>query len=48
MPAGRLIGAKIAGENFKELLIPIGMVMGYYVVSAEPAVHSLKRQISRG
>lgn len=46
MPAGRLIGAKIAGENFKMLLIPIGMVMGYFVVSAEPAVHSLKRQVS--
>ncbi len=46
MPAGRLIGAKIAGGNFKTMLIPIGMVMGYFVVSAEPAVHSLKRQVS--
>ncbi len=46
MPAGRLIGAKIAGSSFKNMLIPIGMVMGYFVVSAEPAVHSLKRQVS--
>ena len=46
MPAGRLIGAKLAGGDFKELLIPIGMIMGYFVVSAEPAVHSLKRQVS--
>lgn len=46
MPAGRLIGAKIAGGSFKDMLIPIGMVMGYFVVSAEPAVHSLKRQVS--
>ena len=46
MPAGRLIGAKIAGGSFQPLLIPIGMVMGYFVVSAEPAVHSLKRQVS--
>ncbi len=46
MPAGRLIGAKIAGGSFRNLLIPIGMVMGYFVVSAEPAVHSLKRQVS--
>lgn len=46
MPAGRLIGAKIAESSFKYLLIPIGMLMGYFVVSAEPAVHSLKRQIS--
>ncbi len=46
MPAGRLIGAEIAGSSFKSMLIPIGMVMGYFVVSAEPAVHSLKRQVS--
>ncbi len=46
MPAGRLIGAKIAGSTFKNMLIPIGMLMGYFVVSAEPAVHSLKRQVS--
>ena len=46
MPAGRLIGAKIAGASFRNMLIPIGMVMGYFVVSAEPAVHSLKRQVS--
>lgn len=46
MPAGRLIGSKIAGSSFSELLIPIGMIMGYFVVFAEPAVHSLKRQVS--
>ena len=46
MPAGRLIGAQIAAGSFSYLLIPIGMLMGYFVVSAEPAVHSLKRQVS--
>lgn len=46
MPAGRLIGAEIAGSSFKALLIPIGMLMGYFVVAAEPAVHSLKRQVN--
>jgi hypothetical protein len=46
MPAGRLIGATIAGSSLKHLLVPIGMLMGYFVVSAEPAVHSLKRQVS--
>ncbi|MBQ9939987.1 MAG: DUF1538 domain-containing protein [Clostridia bacterium] len=46
MPAGRLIGSEIAGGSVREMLIPIGMVMGYFVVSAEPAVHSLKRQVS--
>ena len=46
MPAGRLIGAEIAGGSFKYLLVPIGMLMGYFVVTAEPAVHSLKRQVN--
>jgi len=45
MPAGRLIGAEIAGSEFNWLLIPIGMVMGFFVVSAEPAVFTLKRQV---
>ena len=46
MPAGRLIGAEIAKSEFSALLIPIGMLMGYFVVAAEPAVHSLKRQVN--
>lgn len=45
MPAGRLIGAEIAASNVRYVLIPIGMIMGYFVVSAEPAVHSLKKQV---
>lgn len=46
MPAGRLIGKEIANGSFKYLLVPIGMLMGYFVVTAEPAVHSLKRQVN--
>jgi len=46
MPAGRLIGAKISSGSLSTLLVPIGMLMGYFVVSAEPAVHTLKRQVS--
>ncbi len=46
MPAGRLLGSILAGSGTRGMLIPIGMVMGYFVVSAEPAVHSLKRQVS--
>ncbi len=45
MPAGRLIGARIASGEMKYLLIPVGALMGYFVVSAEPAVHSLKKQV---
>ncbi|MBR5451720.1 MAG: DUF1538 domain-containing protein [Clostridia bacterium] len=46
MPAGKLIGAEIASSDYKYMLIPIGMIMGYFVVSAEPAVHTLKRQVA--
>lgn len=46
IPAGRLIATKIAEGSLSTMLIPIGMLMGYFVVSAEPAVHSLKRQVS--
>lgn len=46
MPAGQLIGQFIGGNgNLKLALIPIGMLLGYFVVSAEPAVHSLKKQV---
>ncbi|MBO5313409.1 MAG: DUF1538 domain-containing protein [Clostridia bacterium] len=46
MPAGQLIGETIAlNEAFKYALIPIGMILGYFVVSAEPAVHTLKKQV---
>ena len=45
MPAGQLIGEVIALSSFKLALIPIGMLLGYFVVSAEPAVHSLKKQV---
>ena len=47
MPAGQLIGEVIANldSGFNFVLIPIGMLLGYFVVSAEPAVHSLKKQV---
>ena len=46
MPAGKLIGAQIAASEARYWLIPIGMLMGYFVVAAEPAVHSLKKQVA--
>ena len=44
MPAGQLIGATIAG-GVKWLLVPIGMLIGYYIVKAEPAVSVLTKQV---
>jgi len=46
MPAGKLIGSALASSDKSYLLIPAGCLMGYFVVSAEPAVHSLKKQVS--
>jgi len=45
MPAGQLIGATIASGTRQWLLIPIGMLIGYYIVKAEPAVTVLTKQV---
>lgn len=45
MSAGQYIGAEIAGGRYPYLLIPIGMVIGYFIVKAEPAVQVLTRQV---
>jgi hypothetical protein len=45
LPAGHYIGTLLGGGEFKWLLVPIGMVMGYFIVEAEPAVHVLKKQV---
>ncbi len=44
MPAGQYIGEYLAGSGKSYMLIPIGMVIGYFIVAAEPAVHVLKQQ----
>lgn len=45
MPAGQTIGATIANSSHKWLLIPIGMLIGFYIVKAEPAVAVLQKQV---
>jgi len=45
MPAGQFLGAAIGAREDNYLLIPIGMLMGYFIVAAEPAVHVLTRQV---
>lgn len=55
MPVGREVGKILAsgewvkgGESWsKWLLIPVGMLIGYFVVAAEPAVHVLNKQVER-
>ena len=45
LPAGACLGRRIASLPFNWLLAPIGMLMGYFLVQAEPAVHVLNRQV---
>ncbi len=45
MPAGQYIGQTIAAGRQKILLIPIGMLIGYFIVKAEPAVRVLTKQV---
>ena len=45
MPAGNFIGASLAKLEFNWILIPLGMVVGYFIVIAEPAVHVLNQQV---
>ena len=45
MPAGATIGASIASGGTQWLLVPIGALVGYFIVRAEPAVQVLARQV---
>lgn len=44
-PVGNLLGSGLADSTFKWLLIPIGIIIGYYIVKAEPAVQVLNKQV---
>lgn len=45
MPVGNYIGKMIGSESYYWVLIPIAMVIGYFIVTAEPAVHVLNKQV---
>ena len=45
MPAGSFLGSQIARLPYRWILIPIGMLMGWFIVQAEPAVHVLNKQV---
>ncbi|MBQ7383766.1 MAG: DUF1538 domain-containing protein [Clostridia bacterium] len=45
MSVGNHIGQAIAASPFRYIIIPLGMVIGYFIVSAEPAVHVLTKQV---
>ena len=45
MPAGNYLGQVLAGRSFRWVLVPIGMLIGYFIVKAEPAVYVLNKQV---
>lgn len=45
MPAGNYLGQVLAGSHHPGVLIPIAMLMGYFIVKAEPAVYVLNKQV---
>ena len=45
MPAGYTLGGYLATSSFKILIIPIGVLIGYFIVAAEPAVQVLQKQV---
>jgi hypothetical protein len=47
IPVGQLLGSQIASAPFKWVLVPLSIVIGYFIVAAEPAVHVLKNQVEK-
>ena len=44
-PVGALLGKELAGLPYNWLLVPIGMLIGYFIVKAEPAIQVLNHQV---
>ncbi len=44
-PVGSFLGGELASLPFKWVLVPIGMLIGYYIVKAEPAIQVLNHQV---
>ncbi len=42
---GNELGSIIAQSGFKWLLVPLSMLMGWFIIKAEPAVHILTQQV---
>ena len=45
MPAGNYLGQVLANSRIPWIIVPIGMVMGFFIVRAEPAVYVLNKQV---
>lgn len=45
MPAGNYLGQVMAGLSHNWIIVPVGMLIGYFIVKAEPAVYVLNKQV---
>jgi len=45
MPAGNYLGQVMAALDCGWIIVPVGMVIGYFIVKAEPAVYVLNKQV---
>lgn len=45
MPAGAYIGEAIGRLSYNWILVPLSIMIGFFVVAAEPAVHVLNKQV---
>lgn len=43
---GYVLGGSLVESNLKWLLVPLSMLMGWFIIKAEPAVHVLNKQVS--
>ena len=45
IPAGNYLGSVLASLSFRWIIVPTGMIIGYFIVKAEPAVYVLMHQV---
>lgn len=45
-PLGYVLGEAIIDNRMKWLLVPLSMLMGWFIINAEPAVHVLNKQVT--
>ena len=43
---GAVLGESMVNTGFKWMLVPLAMLMGWFIIKAEPAVHVLNKQVS--
>ena len=45
MTVGNYVGRELGALSYSWIVIPLGMLIGYFIVEAEPAVHVLNKQV---